>query len=354
MSIETKIAYVAITQRGKALAKRLKMLLGTGDLFVSVKLQEEGLYPFKGSLKEQVGILFNEYEAIIFIMATGIVVRSIVPYIESKFTDPAILVMDEKGQHVISLLSGHIGGANMLANTISELLGSNPVITTATDVNGVTALDYIAKTVDGYIKDFRDTVKEINYLLAEGKPVGIYIEGDYKVNTRGLIVLDKEVSEVKTVHEKVRLDELEAVIYISHFKQPKIEHKRLVHVVPRDLVLGMGCKKDIPISHMLESFSTYMEKQGLAVEAIKRIGSIEIKQDEEAMHALARHLEVPFVTVTKEAILNVEECFAKSNFVKKNIGVYNVAEPVAYLLGGKLFIERQSYAGITFAMGLIQ
>ena len=385
MSIEGKIAYIAVTRNGKQLALRLKKLMGQGDIYITHKLQEEetrkqeahkrcqqGLveedikeetclehkdnwskhvefFVIEGSLGTFMKKLFENYDYLVCIMATGIVVRSIAPYVVSKFKDPAVLVMDEKGKHVISLLSGHMGGANEMTRKISALIKADPVITTATDTNEKAALDCIIKELNAYTKNLRESVKAINYGLVNEEKIGLYIQGDYRVDERGFIRLDGLEEEVL----QRKLNEMDWVVYVSHEAGTCISHDRLIKVVPRRFVLGVGCKKHTSTSHMLEAFGFYMRKHELDPHSIALIGSIELKKDEEAIKALAKQLEVPFEVLSKEAISEVEDLFEGSSFVKKNVGVTCVAEPAAYLLGDrKIMLPKEKYEGITFALGV--
>ncbi len=136
--------------------------------------------------------IFTKYQALICIMATGIAVRTLAPAIEDKLSDPAVLVMDEHGKFIISLLSGHVGGANELTEQIAMITGGAAVITTATDRANVAAIDNIAKQLNGYLPDFKATTKRINGLLAAGKEVGLYIDEPLDIDTRGFTM--EEVS----------------------------------------------------------------------------------------------------------------------------------------------------------------
>lgn len=349
MNLEVKIAYLAVTSQGRQLAQKLQALLEGGDLYTTAKLQTEDTLVLEGGVKAYMATLFESYDYIICIMATGIVVRSIAPYVNNKLLDPAVIVLDERAQNVISLLSGHMGGGNEMTKRISQLLKAHPVITTATDVNGKAALDNIAKHLNAYIPNFRDTVKDINYRLVQNEAVGLYIDGDYEVDERGFIKIQSELQPA--VLEK-QLKTFSAVVYITQKQKLSFQHPNLIKVVPRDLTLGMGCKKHTEVGHMLTSFKAYMAQHDLDEHAICKVGSIELKKDEVAMQALASYLEVPFEVFTKEEIIKVEALFPKSEFVKKNVGVYSVAEPVAYLMSHKtLMINREKYEGITFALG---
>ena len=320
-----------------------------GHLEASSELSNEAVYLIEGKLGDFMEQLFVRYDYLICIMATGIVVRVIAPYVVSKFKDPAVIVLDERGENVISLLSGHMGGANEMTRKMSRLLKAHPVITTATDVNEKAALDCIAKSLDAYIEDFREQVKTVNYGLVNGEKIGLYIRGDYKVDERGFVRLDTLEQEVLMR----KLSEMDRVIYISHEAETCISHPHLIKVVPRRFVLGVGCKKYTQRAHMLEHFNRYMEKHGLDRHSISKIGSIILKKDEDAIIGLGESLEVPFEVFTKEEIAKVEALFEGSSFVKQSVGVTCVAEPVAYLLGsGEIILPKEKYEGITFALGV--
>ena len=160
--IETnqKIAYIAVTETGKSLALKLQSLMGEGDIYVTQKLSDHKTYAIEGRLGTFMKELFEKYDYLICIMATGIAVRCIAPYVASKFKDPAVIVLDEKGQHAISLLSGHMGGANEMTRAIAELIKAHPVITTATDVHEKAALDCIVKELRAYTKDLKNRLKQ--------------------------------------------------------------------------------------------------------------------------------------------------------------------------------------------------
>ena len=266
MNTENNIAIVCITDNGKNLAVKIQKKLKEGKIyFVKKKNNEESqevcnigndTYTMKNDklelrqqnskniirieqkLKDFIPTIFNKYRYIVFIMATGIVVRTIAPLIQSKFQDPAVIVTDEKGTNVISLLSGHMGGANEMALYISHLIESNPVITTATDVNNKSSLDMIAKRLDGYIENFRDNVLKVNSMIVNNKPVGLFIDGDYNIDTRGFTILKYEDmlnldkrnnEEIKLPKRKVTIKELKLISDITYEKE-KTKFKIKCHV----------------------------------------------------------------------------------------------------------------------------
>lgn len=379
MNIDSKIAILCITSNGRSLACKIKRSLNDGDIyFINNKRDENSLddneviskyleedveiYTVKKRLKFFVEDIFDKYEYILFIMATGIVVRTIAPLVTSKFSDPAILVTDEKGSNIISLLSGHMGGANEMTLHISDLINSNPVITTATDINKKSSLDMIAKKLNGHIVNFRDNVLDVNAMLVNGDAVGLYIDGEYNIDTRGFTVLDNSKSLESSISsdEELKKINLNTIVVISNKENLQIDKYyedkyRIIKVTPRDIVIGIGCRRDTE-SHLLQDFlEDFLIKNNIDINSIKEIGSIEVKKDEKAIIDLSENLNMPFRVLSVEEISQVDYLFEKSEWVKKSVGVYSVAEPVAHLLSdGNVIIEKNKYKGITFSVGRLK
>lgn len=379
MNIDSKIAILCITSNGRSLACKIKRSLNEGDIYfinnkrdenslddnevISKSLEEDvEIYTVKKRLKFFVEDIFDKYEYILFIMATGIVVRTIAPLVTSKFSDPAILVTDEKGSNIISLLSGHMGGANEMTLHISDLINSNPVITTATDINKKSSLDMIAKKLNGHIVNFRDNVLDVNAMLVNGDAVGLYIDGEYNIDTRGFTVLDNSKSLESSISsdEELKKINLNTIVVISNKENLQIDKYyedkyRIIKVTPRDIVIGIGCRRDTE-SHLLQdSLEDFLIKNNIDINSIKEIGSIEVKKDEKSIIDLSENLNVPFRVLSVEEISQVDYLFEKSEWVKKSVGVYSVAEPVAHLLsGGNVIIEKNKYKGITFSVGRLK
>ncbi len=367
MNTEANIAIVCITENGKNLALKIQPLIQGSQVYIvsnkqnklKLEYELENVFLVKEKISLLTEKLFKDYQYILFIMATGIVVRVIAPHIVSKFSDPAIMVADEKGQNVISLLSGHMGGANEMTKFISNLINANPVITTATDVNKKSALDMIAKDLNAHIDDFRNSVKDVNAMLVNNQPIGIYIDGKYDIDTRGF----------KVLHNLENIDDFEKIVvitnkdkflksYIDKNEYKKINKKQLedkiIKVIPKNIVIGIGCRRDTDSELLKESLEDLLRQHNIDIKSIKEIGSIGIKSDEKAIIDLSKYLSVPFKTISVDEISKVDYLFEKSEFVKKNVGVYCVSEPVAYILSeGNLMIEKHKYKGITISVGRV-
>ncbi|MFU2418469.1 cobalt-precorrin 5A hydrolase [Peptacetobacter sp. AB800] len=347
-----RIAIIAVTEKGKNTAEKIALELENVDVFFQ-----------KRGIKELTGELFNKYECIIFVSACGIAVRCISPFLKSKFEDPAVLVVDDNGNNVISLLSGHIGGANEITLKIADVLNANPVITTSTDTNKKGALDVIVSKIGGYVENLRESAKFVNSYLVDDKRVGIYFDSDYEIEKDSLNLSGFELIDEKTEIDAIaKLDVLVSVTdklrcwvdeIIYNIKKDNEEKEDLIYIklVPRRIALGMGCRKNTETEKMIEEFSTFSALNNIHPAAIVKTGSFIIKKDEKCMIDLSKALCAEFNLFDVDEICTCDYMFDKSEFVKKNTGVYSVAQPSAYLLSGNVISDKYKNNGTTFAFG---
>ena len=347
-----RIAIIAVTEKGKNTAEKIASELENVDVFFQ-----------KRGIKELIGELFNKYECIIFVSACGIAVRCISPFLKSKFEDPAVLVVDDNGNNVISLLSGHIGGANEITLKIADVLNANPVITTSTDTNKKGALDVIVSKIGGYVENLRESAKLVNSYLVDDKRVGIYFDSDYESEKDSLNLSGFELIDEKTEIDAIaKLDVLVSVTdklrcwvdeIIYNIKKDNEEKEDLIYIklVPRRIALGMGCRKNTETEKMIEEFSIFSALNNIHPAAIVNTGSLIIKKDEKCMIDLSKALCAEFNLFDVDEICTCDYMFDKSEFVKKNTGVYSVAQPSAYLLSGNVISDKYKNNGTTFAFG---
>ena len=293
-----------------------------------------GAAPLDAPISKWAGEGFLEADAIVFVGAVGIAVRACAPHIKSKKTDPAVVVADELGKYAIPVLSGHIGGANELALAISRILGAEAVITTATDINGVFAVDVFARKNHLKISDMT-IAKEISARLLSGKKVGF--QSDVKV----LGALPKGLTEEKA----------ETGILISRDTSKKPFERTLV-LMPQPYTVGIGCKKDKPVEDLDGFFRKCLAESGITPDEIRCIASIDVKKDEAGLTALCEKYKLPFKTYTAEALESLEGEFSESAFVKSTVGVGCVCERAAVMSGGSKLIKRKTAEnGMTLAIG---
>ncbi|AWB29664.1 cobalt-precorrin 5A hydrolase [Clostridium botulinum] len=290
------------------------------------------------NFKEIVKKSFQDYDAIIFISSTGIAVRAIAPFIQSKDKDPAVIVIDSTGRYVISLLSGHLGGANELTEKIAKVLEAEPIITTATDNLNIKAPDIIAKENNLVIEDLKKA-KDIAALLVNGQKVAFIDEEDLVNFPKGYTYDIESAKGIVFVTNKLHVDET------------FLNNKCILKLIRKDIVLGIGCRKNYDEGIMKENVIKVLKEENIDLKSINSIVSVEIKKDEKSIKELSRFLECPFITYSVDEIKKVEYKFKGSEFVRKTIGVGSVCEPSIELKGAKIIKEKQKLNGMTLAIG---
>lgn len=315
-------------------------------------LEEAGKQPecmvWQRSLNDWAREMFASMDALIFIGATGIAVRAIAPFVQDKFYDPAVLVMDELGQFCIPLLSGHVGGANELAETISRLIGSQAVITTATDVNHQFAVDVFARKNGLKIAD-RELAKEISAELLTGRKVGFFT--DFLWNG----TLPKGLCEGQFCDRNIQI-----TINTDSLKDRSetcSREKDILRLVPPVIILGIGCRKGTPAGHIQAAIHQLLKEQNLHPLSIAAIATIDLKKEEPGLLAAAEVLQIPVICYSSEELAAVPGDFTESAFVKQITGVGNVCERAALKAarerGGYLVCHKTVYDGVTVAAARI-
>ena len=336
-----KVAFIAFTRRGYETMQSLavNMALNSpriGDEFTlttTKRLADEvGLDSFD-DLGVWTGERFADSDALVFIGATGIAVRAIAPHVRDKFSDPAVVSVDEAGQFAVPMLSGHVGGANDLAREVAAAIGARAVVSTATDVNGLFAVDEWARK-QGLALVERQIAKEVSACLLDGGTVGfasdIAVEG----------ALPSGVEEGP--HElgiKVGLDTADCPF--AH----------TLHLVPRVVTVGVGCKRGTDAAALEAFVRGALASAHVSPAAVARVASIDVKRDEEAVLALARALGCEPVFYSAEQLAAVEGIFASSDFVRAAVGVDNVCERAAVAGGARLIGGKEAHEGMTVALG---
>lgn len=346
-----RISVISFTARGAELSRQISRLVGSGmELSLYTKYKgpadrkadkEEGkqeIMPVSESLSLWTGEQFEGKNALLFIGACGIAVRAIAPFLKDKLTDPPVLVMDEAGKFVIPILSGHYGGANELAKQLAEKTGATAVITTATDVNGLFAVDVFAKKNNLVICN-RDGIEKVSSRILEEKSITMAVAGGRTgAAPKEVILLPYPVQKRVSV-------------LISPF-QEEADIADL-QLCPRAIVIGIGCRRGKTLPQIEAVLRKQVEKAGIRWEAISAIASIDRKGEEKGLLELAGKYQFPFLTFSKEELSGVAGEFQASAFVQEQVGVDNVCErsAVAALGGqGRLISEKYAEDGITIAV----
>lgn len=330
-----KLACLSFTDRGYELGEELVKIRSTKhwiDHFSNSKIP--------GGIKQILNKHWNDFDGFIFISATGIAVRMINPYLVSKLNDPAILVIDDIGKFVISLLSGHIGGANEVTQWISEAIGAIPVITTASDNRGIESIDMFAKKNNYFMEDMK-SVTQLTSMMVNGRRIGLYTEEDKIIN----------YDNIERINSLEDIDlTLDGAIIVS--SKHNIEQVSIPHTIlrPKCVNIGIGCRKGIETETIIEAIEASLLDKNISVNSIKALGTVEVKRFEIGIIKAAEALKCPLKIFMLDEIRPLEEMFQKSQFVKDTIGVYSVSEPCAYLLGGNLITRKARYDGVTISV----
>jgi cobalt-precorrin 5A hydrolase len=343
------LAVISLTRGGAKQAKRVKKRIPEADCYAKFDLEDEDLLPFEKRFSELVTMCFENYSEIVFIMATGIVVRTIAPLLKHKSKDPAILVLDEKGQFIIPLVSGHLGGANQKAIELAKALQATPVITTASDVCGLKAVDELAKEKDLFLFDF-DGAKQVTADLVNGKPVGLFSYDSFDS------VFPSEYEKFEGKRGWVELEKKLLIGAIASFiiiGDEKIDSDyTYVQLYPRKYCFGIGCRRGIGMEKLEEEAIKILDQAGIAKEGVGVFGTAWVKADETGILTLANAWKAEIKIFQKEEILKIADRFIGSDFVQATIGVPCVSEPCGYLSakGGRCMVPVQKNNGMTLSL----
>jgi cobalt-precorrin 5A hydrolase len=272
------------------------------------------------------GDAFADNEALVFIGAAGIAVRSVAPYLKDKLTDPPVIVIDENGNFVIPVLSGHVGGANSLALGIADVLGAQPVITTATDVSGAFSVDVFAKE-NGLRITNREGIAKVSSSSLEGKPVTICIKDFPPEGPVDVLIADDAAKGLK--------DSAKIVL------------------CPKKFAIGMGCRRGKSFDELRAFAEEVLRGNGIDINDAGCIATIDLKKDEEGLKRLSEVWRMPLITFDAGLLAKAEGEFSHSDTVMEKVGVDNVCERAAVLAAGRgsrIRVKKTARGGMTIAV----
>ena len=332
-----KLAVFAFSRRGRDTARRcLAALAGPRDeyrAYASESWAGEGFSPIRPPLADFTAPVFAWADAMVFVGACGIAVRAIAPHVRDKRTDPAVLAVDELGQFVIPLLSGHIGGANRLAARLAEAVGATAVVTTATDVNRRFSVDEWSARQGLYIDDMA-AAKAVSAAILEG-PVPVW--SDFPI--AGDLPAGLEPGESGPLG-----------ICISWRR--KFPFDRTLLLVPPVLRLGIGCRRGTSSGAIAALAAQLLADHNVHPAAVGTVATIDLKKDETGLLDFCRDRGWPLSCYSAEELAAVEGDFTPSDFVRSVTGVDNVCERAALLGAERLLVKKTARDGVTAALAL--
>ncbi|RKO67130.1 cobalt-precorrin 5A hydrolase [Desulfofundulus salinus] len=344
------IAVFAITKNGIDLAAKVSRHLQQAGhqvrMFRPARFPGKG-EPFTGPVSRVVAEEFYRCQGLVFIMALGIVVRLLAPLVRDKRSDPAVVVMDERGQFVISTLSGHLGGANELAQQLAGALQAVPVITTATDVHGLPAVDVLARKYDLSMEPFT-AVKQVNAALVNGETVTLCSEPLLPLTqTPGLRLIP---------WEDLPATRPQGWLVVITNRVLSLPHEKTLFLRPRNLVAGMGCRREAAPERVRQALFHALELARRSPASLRALATVDLRAQERGLQLVAREMDIPLFSFTREQIRSIftqKPSLHYSSFVQEKIGVGGVCEPVALLAAApqaKLILPKTSWEGVTVAL----
>ena len=342
-------AYFYLTDEGGKLAHKLAAA-HPGDIYN------------KENFKENLRAGFGRYDSLVCIMATGIVVRILAPLIVHKTSDPAVVVLDQKGKYAISLLSGHLGGANDLAREMAVISDGEAVITTATDVAGELSFDTFAKKHDMAIENIGQ-LKHISGALLSGKKVNVFTDKNAaelypelaKEQKRGMIAILplSEFFKTYAIESNIPAVVIDERLFVSNSTVPQAAP--VLYLRPRTICAGIGCKRNMEHKPIEEALLQTLKEEGIHPFSLKCIATIPLKSDEPGIIGTAANLNVPLQIIPTEEIENLDISqlgIQTSEFVASQTGVLSVSTACSYLASSKgtILRDKAKYKGITIAL----
>lgn len=325
-----KLAIITVTSHGEELAQKLKYKLKQDHTILQIDLYHK-------KVKDTLNNIFHTHDCILGIMASGIMVRNVCHLIEDKTKDPAVLVMDEKGKHVISLLSGHCGGGNSFTIKIADIIGADPVITTATDVNGKLGVDALARKY--YLEmDPVSKVLEINRALVNHEKVILKVPDGFKY-----------LFEDRLVKNSYHMVDSAGNLAVC-FNDDKIILK------PKMVVVGIGSRKGVSSESVLFAVERACCDLGIPVERIDIMVTAEPKENEKGILEAAKILKLHLKVISLENLKKFKHPeISMSHRVMKTFKIPGVCEPTALYTCGdhaRLIYRKKAFDNVTVAIAV--
>ncbi|WP_431027166.1 cobalt-precorrin 5A hydrolase [Lysinibacillus sp. LZ02] len=360
ITVKKPYALVAITKHGVANARRYAALFPYVDVYYMGKFAQgdeeiRGIQLFNGSVRMLFPALFKQYKGMILIISLGAVVRMIAPLLVDKKQDPAVLVIDDKGEHVISVVSGHIGGANALTNEVAKAIGARPIVTTASDVQKTIPVDLFGARF-GWVWDAEDKLTPVSAAVVNEEPVAIVQE----TGERDWWMHDTPMPDNLHLYDTMAqaIDAKPNASLIITDRLLTAEELLLENGViyrPKSLVLGMGCNRGTSLEEIESVILQTLDELQLSIKSVKALATIDLKKDEEAFLQVTAKYDWEFVTYTP-AQLNEMPLPSPSETVFKYTGAYGVSEPAAmrYAKTTELCLQKKKSGNATISVARLQ
>ncbi|MBY0062229.1 MULTISPECIES: cobalt-precorrin 5A hydrolase [Priestia] len=353
-------AVVAITKHGVEIARNLGRIFQQSDVYYMSKFekgdeQEQNIQLFSGSVRMLLPSLFESYKGLIIIISLGAVVRMIAPILKDKKTDPAVVVIDDKGENVISVLSGHIGGANELTREVAAALEAHPVITTASDVQKTIPVDLFGKRF-GWVWESAEKLTPVSASVVNEEEIAVVQESGEKSWWHYDHPVPANIKTYSSIHAALEASP-HAALVVTHRNLKEEEEAILENGVlyrPKVLAIGMGCNRGTSTAEIETVIEKTLAELQFSMKSVKALCTIELKKDEEGLLEVASKYGWEFVYYSPQELnsISIEQ---PSDTVFKYTGAYGVSEPAAMLYSGADTLElvKKKSGNVTISVALI-
>ncbi len=353
-------AIVAITKHGVELSRRLHKVFANSDLYYMSKFEKgdeagKSIQLFAGSVRMLLPALFQQYKGIILIISLGAVVRMIAPILKDKKTDPGVVVIDDRGENVISVLSGHLGGANELTREVAAALDARAIITTASDVQKTIPVDLFGSRF-GWVWDSAEKLTPVSASVVNEEHVAIIQES----GERDWWLYDTPIPEHIVMYPSIQealLAKPKAALIVTHRLLDKEEEAILENGIvfrPKTVAIGMGCNRGTSAAEIEAVILDTLAELQISVKSVKALCTIDLKKDEVGLLEVVAKYGWEFVYYPP-VTLNTATIEAPSHTVYKYTGAYGVSEPAVRLYTGaqQLELVKKKSGNVTISVGVI-
>ncbi len=361
-NVPEKTAIIALTRNGARMARTLAGSLDRDHiLFIDSRFRkdDDSGEAFDLPLRPVVKRAFAEYSSLVLFLSAGASIRLLAPLLESKQVDPAVVCVDDAGSFCVSLISGHVGGADQLAQEVAVCLGARAVVTSASHTSGTLAVELLGREFGWRLKADSTTITRASAAVINGQPIGIWQGAGELGWWPDGTPLPENIAVYATL-EDLAASACAIALIISDTTgdlETLLADKITVVYRPRSLVIGMGCRRGVPVEELESLLAEALRENGLSAECLAEIATAEIKRGELGLEQLAERHGVPLSFLQADELNGVFETnpsaiTSKSKRAHGLVGVWGVAEPAALLTAGasELLVTREKTTRATIAI----
>ncbi len=355
MGVGRSVAIITLTKNGTDLGKRLGCVISNSHLFAPSRFADgiPNVRAFDNSVSKVIGEAFTRHDGLILILSLGIAVRALDGRMRDKHRDPAVVVLDEEGKFAISVLSGHVGGANELARNVAQLIGATPVITTASDVQDTIAVDLLGQEL-GWEIDGQENVTRVSAAIVNDEVVGLFQDAGEPDWWPRAKPLPTNIQLFESI-ESLGREDIAGGLIVTDRLLGKGFHRLLASSVvyrPKSLVVGLGCNRGTSSEEIESAVRTVLERNLLSFKSVRNLATVDVKSDEQGLLGFAEKVKLPIEFYAVAQLREVNGIPSPSDNVRRAVGSYGVCEPAALLSSGVdgLVVAKTKMGNVTVAV----